>query len=896
MSQPRPNFSEISSLHSRAPENAPQSIHEPEPVIGNFDRIVQELDKVQDPSQISKHENSKEGSGDKDGAKDPTDDHGWDASVEMDLKDARRLVASNYIINQMEARKIDAMKPGHEDKKAYVDILQSSKSVLHILIVIFILLGRPDWCKAYKNSITYTCNELLDPSKHVHFIKSWIPVLSSGTKFLVCAISMIIIDIADSCKVGFTVSNDLERNSTVITIILAVFYLIFGTLKEWDLYWLTGLDLFPVFFLLISSRRLRKSMLQFIEIMTRGKFVFLFIGVFIVITSSICFLLWSNYDEFTDSVESGYSTYNFNSFTGAFYSITMTTLYFANSAKIMNFFIANSVTYLAMFMLIAFFIKFFIQSYIVGTLYFFYSRFFKENFIELMNKHPKLAEDLTEMVEEGKISETHLNNLLDDYLTPEDQKDKIVHLNRFYEKASKKILESEISKNPDCGLRKFNNIFKHNVFDYVMSGVEFLVIICLIITLDGSSPLSYSVYIYFFVLNFFYIFIQLCRIEINGISTKSALYAFDIFSCLIVNMIIIMALIGGSVVSFHEIMEQNFVMKKTIGLLMLIKIFQVYKLLLKFTQIQLTIGMFVKSIWFLLDQFSMMLIVMFIYSNIGVVLFGGNVTDNTLLDIKKIYGEDLDPSLLLMNFNDMYYAFLTLFITVFGGFTNILRINTAATGHTGIIPLFFFLSYYILLASSLMNILLGFLMDNVAEYFKENRMDSNKERVLEKHDKGKSGNGDDGYSNGPDDSDNKKSLNENSVSRLSEDLDVYLNLKKKKEKKKNNVSKPLIEIHEEALEDEKVHDPQQSNNVLVEENEIPLEKNQDRMEEGQNFPEQNLSEQNLPEQVPIKSSSIKSIQEKPIETKEEEESVFIGTPVDKIGSEKYNPLTKIVKK
>ena len=147
------------------------------------------------------------------------------------------------------------------------------------------------------------------------------------------------------------------------------------------------MDLFIVSFLLFSIPMIRKSMILFIEIMGRSKFVFVYVGLFLLFISAIFFVLFSGFSDFNDGPSNSYYTFNFESFPNTFFSVVLAAIGNFNAAGIMQYFMQNSITYLVLFILVSFFIKFFIQSYIIAILYYFFSRFFKYNLLDLRKKH-----------------------------------------------------------------------------------------------------------------------------------------------------------------------------------------------------------------------------------------------------------------------------------------------------------------------------------------------------------------------------------------------------------------------------------------------------------------------------------------------------------------------------
>ena len=884
MTTVRPNFSEISSLHSHENNFEPKSNSQNEEKTRNFDKIIREVEQFSDQNKTAKDDSSSKNSS----PKSNSDAHISDESVSekslaMDDKDARRLLIANYIRKRMEQIAAEKMKPGCEQFKDVLDVMETAKTVLFGLMLVFVLFSRPEWCTNLKSGISYDCVQILDPNQQVKIVKSWIPILSSSTKYLICMISMILVCIFQACKVGFTVSNKEERGSCILSIGITVINLFFNGLHLTGIYIFTGMDLFIVLFFLVSMPTVRKNMLLFVEIISRSKFVFVYVGLFLLFVSAIFFVLFSGFSDFNDGPSDSYYTFNFESFPNTCFSVVLTAIGNFNSAGIMQYFMQNSITYLVLFILVSFFIKFFIQSYIIAILYYFFSRFFKDNLLDLRKKHPILEAKLTEMVEDDRLSVKELDQALEKYLQPESDRDSIIEMEYFYTKASEKILESALSRNPDSGFTKFSRILAHKSFVYVLALVELMVVLCLIVTVEAEPENCFWIYVFFFAVNFLSVYLRIQTVLNGRVDASSLFDIFGVISCLFINGLIFLTLISNNISIFVQLINLNPVFKKIIGVLMVTKIANLYKLLLKFDQIKMTVVLLVRASRFILDVFMTMVIIMFIYASLGIVLFGGKVNDQTGLKYQEIYGEEFNKNLLLLNFNDYYYAMLTLFVVVFDGITTSLRVNTAENSQFGIWPLLFFLSYFFLLATCLMNILLGFLIDNVAEYLKDHRMEFTKQKYRKLN---KLGNlkDDDDNDNAADNGHHKKSVNESENSKFSEDLDVYLNLKKKKPKSVATVI-PLNEIKEE--EEEK-------NDKFLNEVDQPVLMQVLSQKTVLIGREREIVVQE-PVQIQEESEPIEEvIQEQ--QNSEIEESVFVGTPVNPSGKAKFNPLTQIVKK
>jgi hypothetical protein len=832
----------------------------------HFHQIIEEIDQLSQASsprsadgQTPDEEDSAKGS--------------QEESLAMDDKDARRLLIVNYIRKRMEQIAARKMKPGFENFKDLLELFDTMKTVLLTLMIVFIIFSRPKWCQAMGNEIDFSCTEVLDPKRQVQIIKSWIPVLSSSTKYIICTLSMVTVCVLDCCIVGFSVSNKEERRSTIIEIVITLGYLLCSLLSWADVYSIAGMDLFAVFFLLTSLKLFRQSMLLFIEIIARAKFVFVYAGMFIVASSAVYFILFAEFDSFTDAPQNSYYTYRFTTYPESLQTSVWALLGDKiNIPSIMSFLLENSVFNLVLFVFVSFFIRFFVQSYLVGVTYYFFSRYFKDNVLDLREKHAPLEATITQMIKEDRVSIPELNQALAEYLTPPAEKDSIIEMEKLYLKAVDKVVDSATSKNPDSGYTKLAWLNKHSATPVILACLEVLVICLLIVTAEAENKYSFSIYIVFFIINFLTVLRQIMALATDRFVAFSVLGVIEVFISIFVNSLISVALLSTDTAIFAQILDLNPALKKIIGVLMALKIINFLKLLTHFHQIRMTVFMLMRCVRFILDILMNILIIIFIFSSIGIVLFGGQVNNTTGEKYKAVYGDDFNDNYLLLNFNDYYYAVLTLLTIAFKGVIAVLRVNTVETQNYGAVPLFFFIGYLFLISTCLLNILFGFLIDNVSEYLKDHRMEFNENKYTALAREARHGRpGDDDGKDHPDDSALKKSDIGKDTSHFSEDLDVYLDLKKKKPEKEVSRLVPLQEEDEIPDVDEKADQRPDAPATDV----LPAAPEEPQIAVQGDAPVEPVNPQN------------QSVSE---------ESEFRGTPINYGAHQKFNPLTGLVKR
>jgi len=97
-------------------------------------------------------------------------------------------------------------------------------------------------------------------------------------------------------------------------------------------------------------------------------------------------------------------------------------------------------------------------------------------------------------------------------------------------------------------------------------------------------------------------------------------------------------------------------------------------------------------------------------------MFGGNVTDQTFIDYKAKFGDDLGKGLSMLNFNDMFYGLNTLILIWLGGWQNdvdkLQMFQNPAKYNKITYPFFWFL-FHFFTSTIVMNIIQTFFIDSI---------------------------------------------------------------------------------------------------------------------------------------------------------------------------------------
>jgi hypothetical protein len=792
------DFSEISSLHSdQGNAQQPQQTRNPNTGDANILKVIEELEQfegVQDGNSDLDAPDIKKNPPGPSNANGLVDKANSANQRVLDDKDARRLVIAYELKTKIEEIEARQPKEGYEEQLGVVVALEPVKVVLYVFMVAVLLLAKPAWCQDMGKSISYNCVDVLDPNNRVRVIKTGFLVLSPTTKNFVCLFAMAFIAALNLCKAGFSVSNKQERSSATVCLVLAVAY--FGLSLAHYLGSLQSrtLDLCPVFFLVVGIAKLRRTSLLFTATLARSRFVFLFAALFVLFCSAVFFLLFREYDDFKDSRNGGFFDFDFSTFSSSLVTLTLTLFRDFNIAGIINYLNWSSPFYLTLYGLVAFVLRFFVQSILLGVLYYFYSRIFKDNLLDMRVKHPLLEDRITKMVREDRHSARDVSQALYDFTTPSAHKDSILEIENFHRKTQLNFFQMEDPSNPESVLETLRVFSKGLPKQYAMAAVDMAVLVGLLVSVESEKSISFAIYGLFLAVGFVQMSLAVAALASKTTPNCSFGEVAELLSCLASSLLILLSLISADNAVFVQMITLNPSFRKAIGLLVALRTTHLMKLLLKFGQVKYTVRLLQTAVGFISELLLTAFIIIFVYASIGIVLFGGQVHSNTIHALNLFYQSEMPTNYQHLNFNDYYYACLTLFTSTFSGVATPLKVNTIESKDFSVVPLFFFLSFFFLIQVCLLNILLGFIIDGLSSYLKQKRLDFAEAKHLESE----------GLNGGPREGGQARGVsrsepnNELDGSRLSESLDVYLELKKKQSKGHNG---QLHTIREEQQED-----------------------------------------------------------------------------------------------
>ena len=92
-----------------------------------------------------------------------------------------------------------------------------------------------------------------------------------------------------------------------------------------------------------------------------------------------------------------------------------------------------------------------------------------------------------------------------------------------------------------------------------------------------------------------------------------------------------------------------------------------------------------------------MVIIILLYSSLGMILFGGEVTSETAAEYKNAFSDSLEEDFLDMNFNDYSSSFFTLILLPFAGFNDMGKVNNNFKTKVPLVSYYLFIISYIIL-------------------------------------------------------------------------------------------------------------------------------------------------------------------------------------------------------
>lgn len=272
-------------------------------------------------------------------------------------------------------------------------------------------------------------------------------------------------------------------------------------------------------------------------------------------------------------------------------------------------------------------------------------------------------------------------------------------------------------------LISLQNSYQYQIF----KGLLNIVVVCLtmfIIDIFNSTSKqgtqSMAVLDVQVILLFMSLMEQAINIVVRGFrkTFQSALLTFDIIVTLIA-LIIGMIFVSFNTVDLLLAYEYTSLMFKVYALATISKTITVIMFLRVIREIRIVLDVLINSAKFLIDVIGMLGIVVLLFSSAGITIFGGVMNSKVWVTYESIIGERADDGFQYINFNDYLNAVTVLWVVLLAGWQDPLRYLCFGMPNRGMSHNYFFVAFFVIANLMLLNVLIGFIIDNIVAYLSE---------------------------------------------------------------------------------------------------------------------------------------------------------------------------------
>ena len=638
----------------------------------------------------------------------------WDEEIEDD--DIRYTLAADKAVENILMTRADAINPEYKQFAMILAYSESLKLILIILISAFVIMSRPIWCSKLGSKINWECTRGQDPEHEIDYIKSPLPVISSGTKRIILIVSMAGIMAVDLMKIMVCRGDRTRMYSFYVSLGCLVCYAIGMFLVEFKLMNVTFLDLFALTNVIFGIRMLEKTLLKFLKVLVDAKEILIFFFLFMVTISMVGRLLFFRVDHYYDAEGTTFG-FNFMTFQNSFYSLTIANFLQDNFFDAVSGLMEDHKIMVTYWLVVLFFYKFMISNFMCGILYNTYNSLFKKDKLYLRKrKFDRMRKTLKKEIENENLKPRVFKRIMKANQKNDGHTDNFEDVEHFYEKTiraqKKKLFDNS---NQDHMGAMYNRV-RHTDSYIIMLGLfEGFTYLLIILAFEMDEEHTYWLLFSIVFLNMILSLDRFMFLLNNSADDSTKWAVLDVLLSLHMMGLGFMCLAISRHDFYVEMMKHNKAMFKWLCLIFVVKSIRFLKLFGYNRQIAVVTKVIFDSFAFLKDILGIIVIFIFLFGSIGCAVFGGNVNTATPAAFEKIYGEEPPEMLMTMNFNDYYYSIVTLFNVMMGGWTDTIKINTAILGeNNSMLYNFYFLAFFFFVNLCFLNTLFGFLVDNVS--------------------------------------------------------------------------------------------------------------------------------------------------------------------------------------
>lgn len=346
-------------------------------------------------------------------------------------------------------------------------------------------------------------------------------------------------------------------------------------------------------------------------------------------------------------------------------------------------------------------------------------------------KEPGVASiDLSQILKhfEGRIIDNRLlEHIVESYIENPDVVVSDLNEELFKEKTQRKT-----------GIESYNlliNMQSHYIYQ-LGKGMVNIIIVCLtmliipMFNVDDDTPKSSTILTIQVALIFLSLIEQSIGVVVRGFKKtfNSLLLTFEM------GITLLALIIGLIFVSFSTIelllqYKRTSSLFKIYALATICKTISVIMFLRIIREIRIVIDVLINSALFLIDVIGMMGIVMMLFSSVGLTLFGGIINSKSVEGFEDYFPQDDGQEYL--NFNDYLNALTLLFVIILSGWQDPLRMLSYANPHRCLSHNYFFVAFFVCTNLFLLNVLIGFIIDNIVAYLSEDsKIESQEHRQI----------------------------------------------------------------------------------------------------------------------------------------------------------------------
>lgn len=709
------------------------------------------------------------------GGEEEQEDVDYDEEIPDD--DIRYILVADIAADMIREEQANRIRSGFENYQKLVVFSDVLRPILLTLMGIFIFFSRPEWCANQGSFINYACTMSLDPQNPREYYMTGLFLLSAETKVVICLLCMTAITMLNLAKIGVTVSNTTNKRSFYFCLVLMILYYFVYFYESFSFGQVPCVDILPVLFFIFNVPSLQKIMIKTLKIIVLSKEIITFNIIFLLMVATSARVLFHIIPEFYDTNESSYFIYNYENYQNSIYSSIVTVFLGANVFDLMLTLYQDYKLYMLYWLFVGFLLKFFVLNFLCGILYYYYNTLFDQE-IEFVDEFPELKMKVKEDIYLGLINTDRLRMMVKMCYQTGNFDVNIVEIENFYKVTTLQRKVNWNNDNPDSLANVYLNLSKDIRYIFGIGLLEAVGVVLVLMSLEINSYHIYHLYVLLFIINAVLFLDYLTFLNSVRYESKYYTYVLDLVLGVIIGSYILIHLISSNNLYYQSLEADHPNFKKMIGLLFISKAFRFYKLFMYIPQIRVVVEVAFKSFAFITDIFGIILIFFFIFATIGIAVFGGGMSTESFVRFEEKYGDELDDQVTIMNFNDYPQAMITLFIIMLSDWLGQLPTNTLFVKDS-MVNNFFFIIFFFFTNMCFLNILFGFMVDNVNAYLEaEVAKLEEEEAAAEEAEKERLEGGD----NGDDDDNDGGSENNESQkakSRLSDDLDFYIDFKRK---------------------------------------------------------------------------------------------------------------------